>query len=152
MHARHHDRAICGPDRANARGWAASVYRARMSKFAKWAALALFCAAFDFLGSVVAVLVAQGHLQGEKGATGPAGPPGPRGEAGPAGQAGKDADVARLQYVLAQLDGRVADLGGSPGVGDGCAMVTRLVTDVATGFSGGLTVSHTPIFVCLNPE
>ncbi|MGY2702210.1 hypothetical protein [Nocardioides sp. HB32] len=117
-----------------------------MSKFVRWAALAMFCAVFGLLGSVAGAAL----MHGETGKTGPAGPVGPAGPTGPAGQA---SDTSGLRSDLDQLGRRVTvlEVARTSADDDRCAMVSPLVTDVTVGFSGDLDVTKTPFFVCVNP-
>jgi len=119
-----------------------------MAKFARWAALAAFCAAFGFGGSVGGVALMQDNLRGEDGSTGPTGSQGPPGPAGPVGPA---ANTTGLVFDVGQLQRRLEDLENS---GRGCTLVAQLVTDVSTfpTVSGPtLNVSKTPFLVCVNP-
>ena len=120
-----------------------------MSKFTRLAALAMFCAAFGFGGSVGGMVLMQDDQTDAPGPAGPTGSPGPPGQAGPAGPA---AETSGLEFDLTQLVSRVDDLESAETSGQGCAMMTRLVTDVSTlGLDPTVRVSKTPFFVCVNP-
>lgn len=125
-----------------------------MSKIARWAALAVFCAAFGLLGSVGGILLMQGHLEGEAGPTGPAGPVGESGPAGPPGATGPAADTTALKTEVDRLNVRVSTLELGTLASDDCTIRTQLVTDADTlpGFDGPtLHVYKTPFQVCVNP-
>jgi hypothetical protein len=89
-------------------------------KLLRWVALAAFCAAFGFAGSVGGMSLMADSLRGaqgppgEPGLEGPTGAPGAPGKRGPAGPPGDlsavESDVALLKSSLTRLTPRVADL------------------------------------------
>jgi hypothetical protein len=89
-------------------------------KLLRWVALAVFCAAFGFAGSVGGMSLMADSLrgaqgpQGEQGIEGPQGTPGTPGARGPAGPRGDvssvESQVALLRSTVNRLTPRVADL------------------------------------------
>lgn len=75
-----------------------------MWRFIRWAALALFCAAWGFAGAFGAVWLSADRLEG------PPGPVGEQGEGGPPGPVGATPDMTALATVLTRLESRLTDL------------------------------------------